>query len=217
MSIGTSHVFHKLTKDSEALEGQRLVRLIAKGKNKADHLQESLCVSVPTLTGEQVAEHIDQLLPYVVSYVQDIQDKIIREYRVTTGSSDIHEDLFDVPHVIEWLAENGTVRLTKEYMQEWFMEDYGDVARQWITNRLVSIGTPNPAPEKVEQHTCILRDVISGWYSGGKYNPSIPQLKMMIAFAGDVEQDSIMSMVAKNSSAKLEKLLSETEENALGF
>ena len=217
MSIGTSHVFSQLDKNSKPMEGQRLVRLIAKGENKAPNLQSSLCVSVPSVTGEQVAEHIDSLLPHIVNWVQEIQDKIIREYRVTSGNESIHEDLFDVAHVVEWLSDNGTFKLTKEYMINWFNEDYSEVAHEWISQRFAQLGKTDVTGEKVTQHVAILRDVIAGWCTGGKYKPSIPQCRMMIAFANDVENDGIMGMVAKNSQSRLDKLLEEQNEDALGF
>ena len=75
MSIGTNHLFSPLTKTSKAIEGQRLVRLIAKGKEKHENLAESLCVSVPVTELEEVMSHIDVLAPYVVGMVHDTQDK----------------------------------------------------------------------------------------------------------------------------------------------
>src|SRR5574337_11816 len=136
MSIGTSHVFNPLTKDSKALDGQRLVRLIAKGKNKSENLDKSLCVSVPQVTIEQVTEYIDALMPYVVGMVADTQDKIIREYRIESGAAEIHEALFDVPHCVAWLAENATgERLTGDMLREWFSEDYKDACIDWLKSK----------------------------------------------------------------------------------
>ena len=96
MSIGTNHMFSPLTKTSRAIDGQRLVRLIAKGENKPEHLQESLCVSVPVVTAEQVAESIESLIPAVVGFVMDTQDKIIREYRIESGHASINEEQFNI-------------------------------------------------------------------------------------------------------------------------
>lgn len=218
MSIGTSHVFSPLTKDSKAIDGQRLVRLIAKGKQKAPTLQESMCVSIPVLTAEEVVEHIDTLLPHVVSWLQGVQDKIIREYRVESGAHDVHEELFNVAHCVEWLASNDSgSAYTKEYLTEWFMSDYGDVATEWITARFATLGKVGVSEDVVQSKVNVLRDVIAGWSAGGRYKPTMPQLRMMIAFSGDVECDSVMSMIQAKSIARLEELEKEMSEDSLGF
>lgn len=76
MSIGTSHVFNPLGKDSCALSGQRLVRLIAKanrdGKYASPHLSESLCVSVPRVTEEDILGVVDVLMPHVIAMGKQI-------------------------------------------------------------------------------------------------------------------------------------------------
>lgn len=217
MSIGTSHIFNALTKDSKALPEQRLVRLIAKGKNKSANLSESMCVSVPVLTQEHVIDKIDQLMPYVVGWLQDVQDKVIREYRVTSGASEVHESIFDVDHCVEYLANSGNGKFTKEYMQEWFMEDYGDVAREWIIARFGTLGKTNVSDNVITSKVNVLRDVIAGWSAGGRYKPSLPQCKMMAAFAGDVECDGIMSSVKSMSEARIVVLEQELNEDSLGF
>ena len=63
-NVSNVHQFSQLNKDSKALAGQRLVRLIAKadknGNYPSPNLTESLCVSVPHVSQEAVAEVIDK-------------------------------------------------------------------------------------------------------------------------------------------------------------
>lgn len=105
MSIvsNTTHDFIKLDKDAKPMAGQRLIRLIAKGENKHPNLSESLCVSVPRVTQDEVADCIDRLLPHIVGMVQDAQDKIVREWRIEHGRDDLDGSVLSMESVIEFL------------------------------------------------------------------------------------------------------------------
>lgn len=213
MSIGTAHVFNSLTKDSKALAAdQRLVRLIAKGKNKSENLRESLCVSVPQVTIEQVTEYIDVLMPYVVGMVSDTQDKIIREYRVESGAADIHESLFDVSHCVAWLAENATgERLTGEMLKDWFDEDYQEAVREWLRSKPALNGATD---DKIGHVYTVVRDLIVQ-YANPHFKPNLKQCDMILDLGQSVENDGRMiGIVAKTQGFK-DKLLAEAD--ALDF
>lgn len=213
MSIGTAHVFNPLTKDSKALTAeQRLVRLIAKGKNKSKNLSKSLCVSVPQVTIEQVTEYIDVLMPYVVGMVSDTQDKIIREYRIESGAADIHESLFDVSHCVEWLAENATgERLTGEMLKDWFDEDYQEAVREWLRSKPALNGATG---DKLGHVYNVVRDLIVQ-YANPHFKPNLNQCDMILDLGQSVENDGRMiGIVAKTQGFK-DKLLAEAD--ALDF
>ena len=213
MSIGTSHVFNSLTKDSKALTAdQRLVRLIAKGKNKSANLKESLCVSVPQVTIEQVTEYIDVLMPYVVGMVSDTQDKIIREYRIESGANDINEALFDVTHCVAWLAENATgERLTGEMLKEWLDEDYQDAVIVWAKNLPAMVNAPE---SKVLSVYNIVRDTITQ-YANPHFKPNMRQCDMILSLCGSVDNDGRMLGIAAKTQKFKDLLLSEAD--ALDF
>lgn len=211
MSIGTSHVFNVLDKSSKPIDGQRLVRLIAKGENKSPNLSGSMCISIPVVTAEEVVGHIEALLPYVVGMVQDTQDKIIREYRIESGASDMHENLFDVPHVVEWLAANATgERVTREYLARWFTEDYGEVAHEWIRTLKSSEGA---TPEVIERKFNVIRDMVAS-FADARTKHSKPQCKAVLAFAEVVECDSRMTQIRMMAQSQLDKIL-QAESEAL--
>jgi hypothetical protein len=136
--IPANHTFVTLDKNTEALTGQRLVRLIAKSARGTDkpsnpNLAQSMAVSIPYITMEEVVEHIDKLIPHVIGLVQDTQDKIIREYRIESGAADINQSLIDVGAVIAYLDASATgERVSKEYLQDWFTSEYAEVAKAWI-------------------------------------------------------------------------------------
>ena len=209
MSIGQNHVFNKLDKDSKALASdQRLVRLIAKGKNKSANLPHSLCVSIPALTAEHVVEYIDALMPYVVGMVADTQDKIIREYRIETGAADINEELFDIPHCIEYLAANATgERLTGDMLREWFTEDYKDATIEWLKSKPALSGA---TAETLEHKFNAVCGVIAE-YANPHWKPTKPLINMILDLGASVECDGRMAQIIAKTEAHQKRMEAESE------
>lgn len=218
--ISNRHQFSQLTKLSKPLDGQRLVRLIAKGENKSPNLSESMCVSIPRVTQDQVADVIDRLLPHVVGLVQDAQDKIIREHRIQTGHDGVGDDAIGMEQVIEWLDANAAGdRVSAEYLAEWFKEEYWDAAVQYVASALeIDLSQASgEIPLAVIQKCNVLRDMFTGWASP-KYSPAIPKLKAMIRFAGAINEiDGRMSGIITKCNVMLERKLAEMTDDALGF
>lgn len=222
IGITQAHKFEVLDKNTAPLHGQRLVRLIAKsarGTNKPanEHLQQSLAVSVPPVTMDEVVAHIDKLIPHVIGMVQDAQDKIIREYRIESGADNINQELISVESVIAFLDSSATgERVSKEYLQEWFASEYEDIAKQWIN----TIAGGSLSDVVIEQKTNLMRDMIAGWASP-KYSPNIPSLKAQIRFmnhCNDIDAiDMRMSGFLNKASTMLEKKENELNMDALGF
>ena len=204
MSFGTAHTFKALDKNSAAMDGQRLVRLIAKGKIKSPNLSESLCVSVPVMTAEVVAEHIDSLLPYVVGMVQATQDKLIRGYRVETGKGEIADGDFDIKAVLGYLAENGEGEtLTAEFIREWFVEDYYGVVCEWVKGRPGCSGLPS---HEIDKKFAAITDVMTQFATGSKARIAKPVLNMVLTIANDVECDPRMTQIALTAQKKLDAM-----------
>jgi hypothetical protein len=216
--ISDVHSFVKLDKDSKPAMGQRLVRLIAKGANKSPNLSESLAVSIPRITQNDVADVIDRLLPHVVGLVQDAQDKMIREIRIESGRDEIHQDQISMNECIAWLdATAAGDRVSSEYLTEWFAEEYREAAIGYIANAMQLDIVNGEAPLVVVQKYNVLREMFAGWASP-KYSPNIPKLKAMIKFAESVDElDGRMSGLLVKAKAMLVKKESEMTEDALGF
>ena len=203
MSLGTNHMFSQLTKTSKAIDGQRLVRLIAKGKEKSPNLSESLCVSVPVVTAEQVAESIESLIPAVVGFVMDTQDKIIREYRIESGHSSINDEQFNIAACVKWLAENATgERLTSAMLREWFTEDYHDATIQWLQSRAANAGA---TAEVLERKFNAIKDMMVR-FADPRARFEKPQLQAIIAFSDDVECDMRLSAIRAKCVKQLEDI-----------
>lgn len=219
-NVSNVHQFAALTKTSKALTGQRLVRLIAK-KNKdgvyeSENLSGSLCVSVPFVNQDAVIDSIDKLLPHIVGMVQDTQDKIIREWRLTHGRNEIPGDVFSVSACVAWLDDNATgERVSSEYLQEWFRAEYGAIAERFIRTAI-----DGAAPEIITAKINVLRDMFAG-FASNRYSPNIPQCKAMVrfvAFAADCgEIDSRLSAYAEKAQEIQTKKEAELNTDALGF
>lgn len=217
MSIGNNHLFSPLTKDSKALAAdQRLVRLIAKGKEKHENLQASLCVSVPVVSQDAIVNVIDKLLPHVVGMVQDAQDKIIREWRLEHGRNEIPQDVFGVEQVIAWLDANARGdRVSAEYLAEWFMDGYEEIAKEFIQAAMGG----NVTDTVIAQKTNVLREMFTG-FASAKYSPSIPVCKAITRFAeysAERGGDARMAQYGTKAAEILARKEAELSANALGF
>jgi hypothetical protein len=216
--ISNIHTFTKLDKNSKPMTGQRLVRLIAKGENKSPNLAESMCVSIPLVSSNDVADVIDRLLPHVVGLVQDAQDKMIREYRIETGRNELPQDVIGLSEVVVWLDANAAGdRVSSEYLGEWFKEEYADAAHQYIAHVMGLALVNGEVPPIVEVKCNVLREMFTGW-SSPKYSPSIPKLRAMIKFTDSIDElDSRMSALVTKAKAMLAKKEAELCDDALGF
>lgn len=218
-NVSNVHTFEALDKDSKPLTGQRLIRLIAKsdreGKYKSENLTSSMCVSVPYVREEDVIEVIDKLIPHVIALVQDTQDKLAREFRIQHGRNELPQSAIGMDAVIAYLSESAAGdRVTKEYLQEWFISSYATIAADWIT----AVSGGNISSDVVEKKVSVLCDMFAGWASP-KYSPNIPQLRAMIRFTQhtDMSSDTRMQMLSEKCQKMLDKKESELSSDALGF
>lgn len=220
-NVSNIHQFKNLDKSSKPLSGQRLVRLIAKkdkdGSYASANLAGSLCVSIPVVGAEEVVECIDRLIPHMVQLVKDTQDKIIRDWRIEHGRDEIPEAVFSVDEVVSYLDAAATGdKVSVEYLQEWFMEDYATAAAGWIKS---AMGVDGASDEIVAVKTNVLRDMFAGW-SSNRYSPNIPQLRAMIRFATYVGVDNMdgrMMGYIGRATKMLETKEAELASDALGF
>lgn len=219
--VSNIHTISPLTKDSKPLSGQRLVRMIAKrtkdGSYESPNLQGSHCVSIPHINQDHIVDVIDKLLPHVVALCKDTQDKIIREWRITHGRNEIPESVFDVAAIVGYLDASATSdRFTTEYLQEWFMAEYGDIAARYIRAAI-----DGAAQDIVDAKVNVLRDMFAG-FASGRYSPNIPQCKAMDKFrhfVADMEGDTSgkLDMFADKAQDIRAKKEAELSVDALGF
>ncbi len=210
MSIGTSHVFYPLAKLNEAQHAdQRLVRLIVKGKNRAENLTESLAVSIPIMGAEQVIERIDDLLPYIVGFVQDTQDKVIRDWRIEYGHESIPESAFSIDAVLEYLTNNATgERLTSAMLKAWFEEEYFEACQEWLRQLPKLQGADDSV---ISRHANGIRDMFAQ-FADVRHKFNERQLNMLENFTQSVEADTRMEQI-KARIAKQQQELQDAKDS----
>jgi hypothetical protein len=226
MSIGQNHVFSKLEKNSKALEGQRLARVIAKknkqGEYESEHLVESKCISIPVVNPEFTPGQLNALQPHIVGMIANAQDEIIREL-LLNGSSSVNDAQIAIDECIKYLddASKGN-RITSEYMQKWFGEVYSEPAMEFICNVICKFDPNELTADQagvIEKKSNVLRDMFVG-FASPKYSPDIPKCKAMIKFGeflgGDNWDERMKNIQSKVAKVKAEKE-AELSMDALGF
>lgn len=225
-NVSNMHNVQKLEKNSKALSGQRMARVIAKknkdGQYESENLTESKFVSIPTMDSQSINEaQFSALQVHINAMLQNAQDGIIRDL-IIDGATSIHQDQIGIDACIKYLDEESKGnRVTGEYLAKWFTESYLEGAMQFV----IAMSKFDPdalTPDQVaviEKKCNVLRDMFTG-FASGKYSPDIPKCKGMIKFGeflGEENQDIRM----KNYLEKAVKIKAEKEAelsaDALGF
>lgn len=192
-------------KDGIEVDGGRIVRLVAKGKNRPVNLQESLAVTVPVVTPETITEHIEALLPFVIGYVQSVQDTMIRDIRVDTGADSISMDQIAMPAVLQYLAANASSeRLTAELIRTWLADEYAEHILDWIKSRP---GMDGIADIELGKKYNAISGVFET-FADARSKLARPVLNMVITLCSDLNDvaDGRMLLIAAKARQQLDKL-----------
>jgi hypothetical protein len=200
-------------KSSKAFTGQRLSKVTYKTvTNKDDPLfgikRDSKCVSLPVFAPAEVVAQAAALAPYVVEYLQTVQDKIVRE-RIDAGAGSISMAEISIAGCIEWLDSNSeSGRLTKETVSTWFAETIAEPLAVTLADRLGVSSTPTDAEStKILAVVEAFKGKVAS-LAGGKtaYEPKICKSlisALELAPAGDV--------LATRFTARLNKMIEESK------
>lgn len=103
------------------VSGTRIVKCLYRAKAGAKKAAADSYVRIPDhITEEVVAERITELAPYVVSFLQGVEDGILREEH-KAGSEIVYTPALSIDKLITHLEEKGLGRrLTKESIAQWF-------------------------------------------------------------------------------------------------
>lgn len=200
-------------KATKAFTGQRLSKVTYKTvTNKDDPMfgikRESKCVSLPVFKNEEVIAQSAALAPYVVEYLQTVQDKIVRE-RIDAGAGSISMEEISIAGCIEYLDSNSeSGRLTKETVAAWFNETIAEPLAVTLADRLGVSATPTDAESnKILAVVDAFKGKVAS-LAGGKtaYEPKVCKSiisALELAPAGDV--------LATRFTARLNKMIEESK------
>lgn len=128
---------------TKPLNGQRLASFSWKTSNDKDSLwfgikRPSKAVSVPHLTAAQITENMHALAPHLITYLESVQDKIIREMLESSDNLlHVSQESIDVPAILEYLEDsNESGRLTKDTVKVWFKEKIADSLMVQLAEKL---------------------------------------------------------------------------------
>jgi len=112
--------------------GTRIVKCLyqaaTSGANKGKKAQENAYVRIPTkhLTDERVMDNIAELVPFITSWLQDIESGMIKENH-RKGILRVATDYLDISKLIDHLEETASSsRLNKVMIEEWFDKTIAD-------------------------------------------------------------------------------------------
>lgn len=224
-NVSQMHSVQKLEKNSKALSGQRMSRVIAKkGKNgeyESSNLTESKFVSIPLIT-EFSADQLNALKPHIIGLVMGAQDAIIRDRIISEGISSVHENEIAIDKCIAYLDDEAKGnRVTGAYLQQWFTDTYYEQAAEFVCTSAKF--DPNALTQEqinvIEKKVNVLRDMFAG-FASPRYKPEIPQCKAMIKFGEFITTDNcdarMSNFITKATTVKKERE-DEMSMDALGF
>lgn len=226
-NISNRHNVAKLEKNSKALSGQRMARVIAKknkeGQYESANLVESKFVSIPMMDSQSINDaQFIALQPHINAMLQNAQDELIRDAIVQNGAITITDEDISVDACIKYLDDSAKGnRVTGEYLAKWFTETYLEAAMQFVcAMSKFDAESLSADQEIVVMQKCNTLSSMFAGFASGKYSPDIPKCKGMIKFGefvGVDNQDARMqNFLSKAVKIKTEKEL-ELACDALGF
>lgn len=124
---------HNLVKfvsgESKAFTGQRLAKIGYKGEGK---FSDSMCVSLPQITGEvekKLKESPAMFLSLLVEAVHKAQDGIMKSLWESSGATltSVSDEDVSLSASLAYLeSTQGIGRLTKEFLKAWFTENLAE-------------------------------------------------------------------------------------------
>lgn len=192
--------------------GQRLAKVTYKTVTDKDSAlcgikRESKCVSIPMIPASDVIGNVQVLAPYLIEYLQGVQDKIVRE-SIDAGSLSISMESIGISGICEWLESNNeSGRLTKDSVASWFNENIAETLAVILADKLGVSETPtNAESAQIMKVVDTYKDKISA-LAGGKtsYDPKMCEsLKKALSMApdGDVLKGRFV--------ARLDKMIAES-------
>lgn len=194
--ISTQHsVIPFVAGKTAPLTGQRLAKVGYKSTAKTPAAFPSVAVSVPVIDTDEIINHVDTLMPHLVSYLSDVQDKVIRSlYESSQGAlTSVGDSDISVSQCIAFLeAESNGGRLTKESVHAWFDAEAKDVLSAIVADKLGFADTLSDAQEKVIAQKCAAYREVIGSLSGGATMLQPAQIKSVKALIEQIEGESVV-------------------------
>lgn len=193
--------------ETKPLSGQRLAKIGYKKTKDNPNPAQSIAVSLPILTDQQIIDAAPKLVSLLRASVEDTQDKIIRsmyetrEYKLERVS----DDDVSIDAIIGYVSsEQSGGRLTKEYLEQWFDTNLRDNLYVVVADKLGFAEITEECDQVVTKHLAGYRGLISS-LAGGKTMLSVAQIN-------GLKRALVVTAVDDETSAKITAKLDTMEQ-----
>lgn len=155
--------------------GQRLAKVTYKVDKSTGIKPESVCVSVPPISQDDVMNSFEQFIPHLLGMIERTQDNMIRVIHESKCSV-VQDDDISIARVLEFLNEESSGgRITKKDAIEWFNNTLEDPLTLALSAKLgVSEEPSKEESDKVTKLVEEFKNNISALTAGNvKYNPDV--------------------------------------------
>lgn len=219
-NVSTAHSVRAYdAKKSEALTGQRLAKCRYKSTEKNPAKYGSVCVSVPFVPEDALTDSVmvSRLVPHIRGMIENAQDGILRSlYESSDGTlSTITDSDLSLDACISFMdAESSGGRLTKEFIEAWFVSSVQDYLVALVAEKLgyTPAGTEDgDSVELTEEQMATVGKHIAGYkglYSslaGGKTMLQETQVKSLVRVLELVDTDDTSEKLKARLNGMLNK------------
>ncbi len=205
---------------TKPLSGQRLSThswKTVKSDNGTEYKRPSVCVSLPRVEAKEVVENVGLLSGVIVSYLEEVQNKMVREKLNETAHGEyvhVTEDSVSIAAMVEYLeSSNESGRITKEAVVEWFDASIEEALMLQLSEKLGCSDIPTDAESaKIEAIVSEFRTKISG-LAGGKTSYPIQIAKQLKKAVELVESND--DVLKDRFLVRLDKMMLAPVENDL--
>jgi len=192
-------------------QNTRTVKLSWKTDKKTGVKRDTVIFEMP-----QTDYDFSRFSPYLISYLNGVQDRMIREMieagkPIVQAMNQVSQD-----HMIEWLKEEQkSGRLTKEIVSAWFDAELSDLLAVALADALGVSDTPTPEQSHmIELTVAAHKEKISALAGGAtSYAPKIAEKLLKTVELLDTSSDVIAARFAE----RLEGMIAATDDTLLGL
>jgi hypothetical protein len=120
-------------KTSRALTDQRLVKIVAKADksgNYGPHLQQTMCVSVPTISGKELSEFLESsnaLDSHIIAFLEDVQKSLITDKIKSGAGHSITSEELTIQALVNYLDSQGdSDKWDSSRIAQWFTDNIAE-------------------------------------------------------------------------------------------
>jgi len=195
------------------IEGSRIVKcLYQTPKNGGTKVAENSYVRIPTkhLTEEIVAERISELSPYVLAWLQEQENEMIKADH-KAGLCSVYIEALSLDKIIEKLeASEAGARLNKDKIEAWFVASLQDALMLRFAEKLGIVGEASEEElAKLEMILIAYKKKFSSLASGKTFVKE-EDCKAMIAVIKSCEAET--TLIGSRFIARLGKMNEKKED-----